>query len=166
MRRRGSKERAVNVPLRGLDQVKWEQYAQPTENAVDAVPSAIRALADGSDGDRQRAYNRMLYALGNNHAGTYFPVVLPAIPFLREILRGPALVARLRTLDVLIDLVGSFGPDLEHEEVDSTKGRRSLKTMVQEEAAGLASDVERLHRDPGSNEEARLARELLELLRE
>ncbi len=155
----------MNVMLHGLDQIHWSHYAQPTWNAVDEVPSAIRALADGADLDRQRAYNRMLYALGNNHAGTYFPVVLPAIPFFGEILRGPELVARLRTLDVLIDLVGPFGPDLEHEEVDSVAGLRSLKAMVQEAVASLSGDVERLHRGPEDDEEARLAGELLELLR-
>ena len=60
----------MNEMLHGLDQVNWERFAQPTWNAIDEVPLAIRALADGADGDRWRVYNRMLYALGNNHAGT------------------------------------------------------------------------------------------------
>lgn len=156
----------MNERLRGLDQVQWERYAQPTWNAIDEVPSAIRALANGADPDRRRAYNRVLYALGNNHSGTYFPVVLPTIPFLGELLRGPALVARLRALDVLIDLIGSFEPEPGHEEVESGMGRCSLKSMVREAAVGLSRDVECLQRHPGSGEEARLAGELSALLRE
>lgn len=156
----------MNAMLKGLDEVDWASYAQPAWNTVDDVPRAIRALADGADLDRQRAYHRMLYALGNEHAGTYFPVVLPAIAFFGEILRGPELVARLRTLDVLIDLVGSFVPEHGHDEVDSQTGPRSLGAMVREAVASLASDVERLRRDPESDEEARLAGELLGLLRD
>ncbi len=156
----------MNVPLHRLDQERWERYAQPTWNAVGEVPAAIRALADGSDLDRQRAYHRLLYALGNDHAGTYYPVVLPAIPFVGEILRGPALVARLRALDVLIDLLGSFEPEPGHETVESATGRWSLKSMVRGAATCLANDVDRLHRDPESDEEGRLAGELLELLAE
>lgn len=142
----------------------WERYAQPEWNAELAVPAALRALADAADPDREQAYHRALDSFGNNHAGTYFPVVLPAIPFLGEILRGPALVPRLRTLDVLIDLVGSFEPEPGHEDFEGATGRRPLKVLVREAAILLARDVERLGRAPGSVEEARLARELLALL--
>lgn len=152
--------------LSGLDHEEWGRYAQPPWNATSEVSAALRALADAGDIDRSRAYHRVLYAVGNDHAGTYFPVVIPAIPFLGEILRGPALIARLRALDVLIDLVGSFEPEPGHEEVASATGQRPLKAMVQEAAALLSSAVEHLHGQPGSDEEARLAGELLALIRE
>ncbi|MCL2778712.1 MAG: hypothetical protein FWD73_11975 [Polyangiaceae bacterium] len=79
------------------DLVDWVRYAQPAWNSPGEVPSALRALANPNDLDRLRAYHRLLYALGNDHAGTYFPVVLPAIAALGEILRDGVLVARLRT---------------------------------------------------------------------
>lgn len=53
----------------------------------------------------------MLYAIGNDHRGSYFPIVLDAISFLGEILVGGSPRARARTLDVLLDLLGSFEPD-------------------------------------------------------
>jgi hypothetical protein len=147
--------------LDGLDLVGWDQYAQPAWNAVGEVAASLLALADGGDPDRWRSYNRVLYALGNNHAGKYFPVVVPTLPFLGQILRGSALIARLRALDVLIDIVGSFEPEPGHEEIEDETGRRPLKVAVLDAAAQLSTDIERIHRHPGSDEEARLSGELL-----
>lgn len=67
---------------------------------------------------------------------------------------------------MLIDLVGSFEPEPGHEQVASATGQRPLKSLVQEAAALLSSDVEYVHRHAGSDEEARLAGELLALIRE
>lgn len=149
-----------NVPD-GLELVGWDHYAQPAWNAVGEVAASLLALADRGDPDRWRAYHRVLYALGNDHAGTYFPVVVPILPFLGQILRGSSMIARLRALDVLIDIVGSFEPEPGHEELEDETGRRSLKATVLDAAAQLSTDVERIHRHPGSDEEARLSGELL-----
>lgn len=156
----------MNEMLGGLDQVRRERFVQPARNAVDAVPAAIRALADGTDQDRRRAYHRLLYALGNDHAGTCFPVVLPAVEFLGEVLRDGALVARLRTLDVLLDLLGSFWPEPAYEEVETDRGRRPLRDVLHESTKRLRAVVERRRQAPETGEEAKLAGELLELLDE
>lgn len=151
----------MSTVLDGLDLVCWDQYAQPAWNAAGEIEASLLALANDGDPDRSRAYHRVLYALGNDHAGTYFPVVLPTLPFLGQILREPALIARLRALDVLIDIVGSFEPEPGHEEIEDDIGRRSLKAAVRDAAARLSTDVERIHRHPSSEEEARLSGELL-----
>jgi len=152
--------------LERLDLESWGDHAQPPENALGAVPAALRAIADPEDLDRGRTYHGLLYALGNDHAGTYFPVVVPAILVLGEILRGGVLVARLRALDVLIDLIGSFEPDPAYEEVETSSGRRPLSAVVKEAVSALSNDVEVLHRGPGSDEEESLSAELLALIRE
>src|SRR5581483_8755075 len=90
------------------------------------VTAVIRALANPADPDRIRAYYDVLDAVGNNHCGTYRAVVLSVMPRLGEPLRSPALVVRLRTLDVLIDLVAAFEPEPGHAEVESPTGRRAL----------------------------------------
>lgn len=105
----------------------------------------------------------MLFALGNDHAGTYYPVVLAALPFLGAILREGGLAARLRTLDVLLDLRGSFEPEPFFELLPD--GTRSLKALLQERMRTLADLVERRQAVAECPEEARLAGELLVLLR-
>jgi len=155
--------------LDDLGTVSWHLEAQPSWNSRDEVCHAIRglALATGESGDA--AYSRMLYALGNNHAGTYFPVVLAVIPFLGEILRERhcASTARARTLDVLIDLVASFEPEPGFESVTTAAGLQTLKDLLKERILGLEGDVKRLLvATRESPEEVKLANELLTLLRE
>lgn len=109
--------------LEKLELVPWDSIPQPEWNRRGDVAAAIGALvAASSDSDSWDAYNRLLFATGNNHAGTYYPVVLEVIPFLGEILQDGPLLARLRALDALIDLVGCFCPEPGYENVPSMEG--------------------------------------------
>jgi hypothetical protein len=58
-------------PSRVLDRINaipWSEYAQPEWNKPDSVVDALAGVvrADG------RACDSLLYAVGNNHAGTYY----------------------------------------------------------------------------------------------
>src|SRR3954470_3243470 len=98
--------------LERLNKIAWPALAQPLGNHADAIPKALAFLATCDSHDEAiRAYHRVLYALGNDHAGTYCPAVLEAIPFLGEIVECGPHAAREAALDALIDLVGSFGPE-------------------------------------------------------
>jgi len=74
--------------LEDLAEVPWGSLAQPDWNAAnDEVPFALRALAAAaSEHEARETYHQVLFALGNNHAGTYYPVALAAVPFLGQIL--------------------------------------------------------------------------------
>ncbi len=146
--------------LEGIENVRWDLEAQPPSNAKGEVADALRALAAASPETGHAAYTRLLYALGNNHAGTYYPVVLAAVPFLGAILRDGGPTARLGALDVLIDLVGSFAPEPGFEVVSSSAGRRPLKEALMDEVLALADQVELRRVDAASPEEAELARAL------
>ena len=152
--------------LDGLESVRWDLEVQPPANAKDEVGASLRALAVASPDTSQEAYSRMLYALGNNHAGTYYPVALAAVPFLGAILRGGGPTARLRTLDVLVDLIGSFAPEPGFEIVETPSGLRLLRDALKEKVLELATQIERLKVDASSAEEAKLAQDLLSLLYE
>ncbi len=152
--------------LDGLENVRWDLEAQPPSNAKDEVANALRALSVASPERSDEAHSRMLYALGNNHAGTYYPVALAAVPFLGGILRDGGPTARLRTLDVLIDLVGSFEPEPGFEVVATSAGRRSLNEVLKDKVLELATQIERRRLDAASPEEAKLAQDLLALLYE
>lgn len=152
--------------LDGLESVRWDLEAQPPSNAKDEVANALRTLSVASPETSEQACSRMLYALGNNHAGTYYPVALAAIPFLGAILREGGPTARLRALDVLIDLLGSFQPESGFETVATTVGRRSLTDVLKARVLDLADLIERRRLDAASPEEAKLAQDLLALVHE
>lgn len=151
-------------PLAGVGDVAWDTFARPPWSASGDVAIALRELADPNDDGRD--YYRLLDAVGNNHRGTYFPVVLPALFFVGRVLRRGRPAARLRALDVLIDLVASFDPEPTYEKIALGPHRDSLKGQVTQRARELVADVEQLQRAPNSDEEATLASELLALLRE
>lgn len=153
--------------LEGIEAVRWDLELRPSWSGEGEVVRALRALAEAaSETAGQTAYSRVLFALGNNHAGTYYPVVLAALPFLAEILRDGGLQARLRTCDVLIDLLASFAPEPGYEVTGTPSGERAVQHVLRERALELVEDVERLASGSQSSDERRLATELLRALRE
>jgi hypothetical protein len=111
--------------------------------------------------------NRVLYAIGNNHAGTYYPAVLHAIPFLGEIVEFGPDAAREATLDALIDLVDSFYPEPGFETVASQAGASDLKLLVLNRVRGLRSIVQAAETSACPQSRiAQLAHDLLALLDE
>ncbi len=149
-----------------LETEDLDRLTRPPWTAPGEVAAALRALADPSDLDRQGPYHRVLYALGNDHAGTYFPVAVPAVAALGETLRSGSPIARLRALDVLLDLVGSFCPEPCYAEIETVVGPRPLNEVLRETANAIRVDVEHRRRNPECDEEAMLAGELLGLIDE
>jgi hypothetical protein len=155
--------------LEDLDRIEWESRAQPEGNAATTVSAAIRKLAAVSSQEAAAwAYDEFLYAVGNNHRGTYYPVVLETIPFIGRILESHDSWARMAVLDIIIDLVGSFAPEPGYEIVEQPGGKsENLRALLRASVAELSSVLVRLSRDsqqPGGVQ--RLAREALELLAE
>ncbi len=147
-----------------LDTYAWEQEVQPPGNRQGEVVAALRGLAAASPDTGWDASSRVLFAVGNNHAGSYYPVVLKVVPFLGLILRSGGSTARLRTLDVLIDLIGPFEPEVGFDVVALPTGDRRIRDLLREAALDLEDDVVRCQVEAESEEEAVLARELLEVL--
>ncbi|RKG92733.1 hypothetical protein [Corallococcus terminator] len=152
--------------LEGLEHIRWDQEVQPSWNTPDEVPQALRALAAATPETGDAVYSRVLYALGNNHAGTYFPVVLAVVPFLGELLREGSATTRIQTLEILIDLIASFDPDPDFEFIGTPTGPQPLKLLLWNHVARLEADVERCLAKAASPEEARPAGEVLSRLRE
>jgi len=74
------------MPIDQLEQIDWPSFPQPEWNTPDTVPRAIARLVTVTDDKTSTdVYHAVLYAFGNNHAGTVYPVAIPAIPFLRSI---------------------------------------------------------------------------------
>jgi hypothetical protein len=147
--------------LEQLDSVIWHSLSQPSWNKPATVPESIRGLAAAtSEHGALGAYNDFLYAVGNNHAGTYFPVVVQTLPFLEEILRHGGARAREVTLDVLVDLTGSFQPEL-------TEGAAELRALVRHDVARFADVIKALAASASPESKTyQLASEVLEILAE
>lgn len=116
-------------------------YAQPAKNDTQTVSDAIQALIEADNEERsERAYHRLLYAAGNNHAGTYFPVVLGVIHALGVVLRTGAPWAQRTALEVLIDWFGAFEPEAGHEVFQG----EALMEKVRQAIRGLRPSVDAL----------------------
>ncbi len=150
--------------LETVDQIELSERQRPAHALPGEVAAALRALAFAtSDNAAEDAYHRVLYAVGNDHAGSYFPIVLDAVSFLGEILAAGTRRARARTLDVLIDLVGSFGPDPDVAPVDHTRPE-DLPEALRARVESLRPILEQLRADPSAPDVQSLARDLLECL--
>lgn len=106
-------------------------YPQPEWNTISSVAEAMLAITSASNQQQaSEAYDRLLYALGNSHAGTYFPVALAALPKLASILSDGSPWAQLAALNVLIELTGSFVPEPGYEHYAGSSLAESIYSGV------------------------------------
>jgi hypothetical protein len=135
------------------------QFPQPEWNDADSVHGALQALRNVRDDTSAiEAQDRFLWAVGNNHAGTFHPVVLATLPGLDQILQGGNSWARHAVLECLIDLAGSFIAEQGHAMHQGAPVQDTLQAFVQSLRPRIAELAE------GSDVESRSARELLELI--
>jgi len=149
-----------------VDQIESSRLQRPAHAMPGPIPAALRALAFAeSDDAAQSAYHRVLFAVGNDHAGSYFPIVLDAVPFLGEILASGTRRSRARTLDVLIDLVGSFGPDPGVIPQDGIRPE-ALPAALRARVEVLRPIIQTLAADSSAPDVQALARDLVNCLAE
>lgn len=151
--------------LETVDEVELSRRQRPRNSRPGEVAAALKSLAFAeSDGAATEAYHRVLFAVGNDHRGSYFPIVLDAVPYLGEILATGTDRVRARTLDVLIDLVGSFGPDAEVESQDEFRPDY-LPMLLKARVENLRPIIESLTEGTAAPDVQALALDLLECLR-
>jgi hypothetical protein len=144
----------------------FEEPVSPPWSSTGEIEAAVRDLAAASRKTNQAAYQRVLFSIGNGHAKTYWPAALCLIPRLEEILSGGTEVARLRALDVLLDLISWFSPEPGYEVVETPGGPRPLDQLVRAEIARLERSIERIESSTTSPKVQRLAVALLSDLAE
>lgn len=129
------------LPASIQDMSSLVHFAQPPHNNPDSVLNALTALASAHD-DRscRAAYNEMLYAVGNSHAGTYYPVVLGLLPFWKSLVSSGNVWTQHCVLEVLIDLCGSFTPEPGYECFNAQSVTSLLLSEVHEWLS-LVSDI-------------------------
>lgn len=134
-------------------------FSEPEWNRPDSISEAFDSTLRASDAtSSSAAYNRLLYALGNNHAGTYYSVALGVLPVMQRVLLDGNPWAQRTILEALIDLCGSFVPELGHE----TYCGQPLAKLIKQTVRGYVPVLDSLARNGGIAAES--AKELLNVL--
>ena len=135
------------------------EFSQPEWNDAGSVLVALHAVLRANDEESSvDAYHRLLYAVGNEHAGTYYSVALAILPIIERILRDAGPWSQYAVLEVLIELCGSFIPEPGQALYMGVRLERLIKQGVFG-LAPLARTVEN-----GGGVAANSAPELLELI--
>ena len=111
------------------------------------------------------AYNALMYSVGNNHAGTYYPVLLAAMPFLEQAAMEGSLWPQRAALSALDDLFASFHPEPGYEQA-SLNGADSqeIEPVLRRRVRALRDSLERIAQ--GESPNASIAESLVDLLNE
>lgn len=134
-------------------------FSEPEWNRPDSISEAFVSTLRASDAaSSSAAYNRLLYALGNNHAGTYYSVALGVLPVMQQVLLDGNPWAQRTILEALIDLCGSFEPEQGHE----TYCGQPLAKLIEQTIRGYVPVLDSLARNGGIAAES--AKELLNVL--
>ena len=92
-----------------IEQARWERFAGPEFYDPERARQSVRRLALAEDKvAAEAAYNDVLFGIGNNHAGSYYPAALCAVPLLVQISASGRPWPRYGALEVLTDLLTSF----------------------------------------------------------
>jgi hypothetical protein len=104
----------------------WAREPRSEWNAPEEVAPALTAAWRGEP----NAYDRLMAVLANNHAGAWYPVLLPAMPFLHEVLATAPLAGMQAVLALLDDFVYSFDVDPATPELDRQRELAFREALV------------------------------------
>lgn len=151
--------------LHQIESIPWGEYAQPEWNKSQSVALALAIAATATDvGSCSVAYDSVLYALGNNHAGTYYPVLLAALPVFESLLRSQSHWSQRGALCILDDLFASFQPEPGYELMSLHGALEDVEVAFRSGVRAFRPLFEALTNEAGPN--AELASGLLSLINE
>lgn len=135
------------------------QFPQPESNSSGSVEAALDALRHAQDeSTANEAYDAFLWAMGNNHAGTFYPVVLAVLPEIEQILTNGKAWAQRAVIESLIDLGGSFVPEEGYENYLGASVQEALNAFIHSMRHHIAPLAN------GNDARAKSAVDLLELI--
>lgn len=118
--------REPSVRMLGVEagEIAWERFDGPEEYRPSSVLPALEAMASARTGNEaQAAYHAVLFAVGNNHGGTFYPAVVAALPLVLEMTRSGRPWTRFAAVEVAIECVTSFEPEPGFERTVLPDGR-------------------------------------------
>jgi hypothetical protein len=145
--------------LSDFQQPKW---SNPTRliKALNQIESASKRQ------ESDDAYIAILSAMGNNHQGTYCPVVLAVLPFFEKMLQDGSDWTKFTVLEALFDLCCSFCPEAGFEffQLPMTQVSEPLEILLKNRVLTLIPIIQSIAL--GKSISSRSADDLLELLSE
>jgi hypothetical protein len=139
--------------------IDLSEFPQPESNDSSSVEFALNAIRNAdSEATSNEAYDAFLWAVGNNHVGTFYPVVLGVLPEIEQILIGGTEWAQRAAVESLIDLGGTFSPEAGYENHLGASVQETLKAFIHSIRHYIAPLA------VGDGALARSAAELLELI--
>jgi hypothetical protein len=105
-----------------INQTKWDKYGGDKYYSPSEVPIALSNLLNLTKAKQiSDVHDQTLYAIGNNHAGTYYPVVLEALEIIISIYETTTNKhSRKCAIEILTDIYNFFpeygGPNGESNE--------------------------------------------------
>jgi hypothetical protein len=139
--------------------VDFSAYPQPEWNKPDSIAAALERVRQAHDDNSSRAAcDDLLFAVGNSHAGSYYPVVLAVLPDLESILRIGKPWPQRTVLETLIDLYTSFDSQAGYETFDGV----SVSATLRERIVSMKPSVVDVAEESGPASKS--ARELVECL--
>jgi len=137
----------------------FDRFPQPEHNESGSVESALEALRNAHDEPSAvDACDAFLWAVGDNHAGTFYPVVLAARPGIEEVVVNGGYWAQRATIEALIDLGGPFVPEEGHESYQGSSVQAALRAFIHSLRGHIAPLA------IGEDPRAKSAADLLELI--
>ncbi|WP_153798776.1 hypothetical protein [Foetidibacter luteolus] len=97
-----------------VESTNWKAFRGPEYFNPDSVAPALSSLIHlRQDNDKWKVYNNVLFAIGNNHGGTYYPAVLSALPLLVRLLKTTENeVTRNCIFEIFSEWYYSFDPEI------------------------------------------------------
>lgn len=146
--------------------IAWDTYDQPAWNTSQSIIDALTSLMTVTDAQSSTsAYHNVLYAVGNNHAGTYYPVLIAVMPFLEQMAVEGTDWPQRAALSILDDLLASFSPELDHEwGMVPELGFQPIEAVFTQRLRAMHSALEQIVNTNTPN--AQLAQSIIDLLSE
>jgi hypothetical protein len=95
-----------------IQEIDWSQYKGPKYYEPESVPPAILSLLNlKNSSDANLVGDRILFSIGNNHAGTYYPAVLSALDIIIDIEKKAEDLVRKKCAWAILNDLSCFDPD-------------------------------------------------------
>lgn len=144
--------------------IDWSQYLGPDCYNPAEVPWALAQLIELKEEQLNSiVYHRVLFAIGNDHRGTYYPAIQDALMYIIKVALADGVeIAKNCALSILIDLYASFEPEIGSYTKISNDG---LCRWLRNEVEFNQSELEYLSsNERESVRNRRLATELIECM--
>lgn len=123
-----------------VSQINWGQFKGPEYyNPNDIIISLTNLVNLRNEDEKRSVYNDVLFAVGNNHAGTYYPVIVDVLPLIIMLLKSSRYeLVRNCILEILSDWYYCFEPELG---TFTTKTAKELEDFVKTHIKNLVTET-------------------------